>query len=138
MPAHHTKDKGDLGVAKAFADLVGKGYLVLFPTTEHAPFDLVGYRAGQFTRVQVKYRSMKNGRIELTLKSAWSDRHGTHQRPVDKSEIDLVCLYCPDTDKCYYVLPSAMGQSITLRVSPSLNNQQQRVRFATDFLEVPI
>jgi hypothetical protein len=26
---HHTKDKGDLGVAKAYCDLVEKGYLVL-------------------------------------------------------------------------------------------------------------
>ncbi|WP_371815001.1 group I intron-associated PD-(D/E)XK endonuclease [Mycobacterium sp. DL440] len=38
---HHTKDKGELGVAKAHADLVGKGFYVLFPATEHAPFDLV-------------------------------------------------------------------------------------------------
>ncbi|MEA3055553.1 MAG: hypothetical protein QOD30_985, partial [Actinomycetota bacterium] len=35
--AHHTKNKGDLGVAKAHADLVGQGFIVLFPTTEHAP-----------------------------------------------------------------------------------------------------
>jgi hypothetical protein len=38
---HHTKEKGDLGVAKAYCDLVEKGYLVLFPSTEHTPFDLV-------------------------------------------------------------------------------------------------
>lgn len=38
MGRHHTKDKGDLGVAKAHADLVGKGFYVLFPATEHAPF----------------------------------------------------------------------------------------------------
>ena len=35
--AHHTKDKGDLGVAKAHADLVSQGFVVLFPATEHAP-----------------------------------------------------------------------------------------------------
>ncbi|MDR7289516.1 hypothetical protein J2S38_002579 [Mycolicibacterium senegalense] len=45
---HHTKDKGDLGVAKAHADLVAKGFYVLFPATEHAPFDLVAYAAGTF------------------------------------------------------------------------------------------
>ena len=49
MAAHHTKDKGDLGVAKAYADLVGQGYTVLFPATEHAPFDLVAYRRGDST-----------------------------------------------------------------------------------------
>lgn len=49
MARHHTKDKGDLGVAKAYADLVAKGFDVLFPTTEHAPFDLVAYAEGTFT-----------------------------------------------------------------------------------------
>lgn len=49
MVRHHTKDKGDLGVAKAHADLVTKGFYVLFPTTEHAPFDLVAYADGAFT-----------------------------------------------------------------------------------------
>jgi hypothetical protein len=58
---HHTKDKGDIGVAKAHADLVTQGYVVLFPATEHAPFDLVAYRNGEFERVQVKYRSAGSG-----------------------------------------------------------------------------
>lgn len=60
MVRHHTKDKGDLGVAKVFADLVSKGFMVLFPATEHAPFDLVAYDGG-FLRVQVKYRSAPAG-----------------------------------------------------------------------------
>ena len=61
--AHHTKSKGDLGVAKAFADLVEQGYAVLFPATEHAPFDLVAYEAGTFVRVQVKYRTARAGKL---------------------------------------------------------------------------
>lgn len=49
MVRHHTKDKGDLGVAKAHADLAAKGFTVLFPATEHAPFDLVAYAEGQIS-----------------------------------------------------------------------------------------
>lgn len=49
MVQHHTKDKGDLGVAKAYADLVGKGFDVLLPTTEHAPFDLVAHKGAHST-----------------------------------------------------------------------------------------
>ena len=48
---HHTKSKGDLGVAKAYCDLVEKGFIVLFPTTEHAPFDLVAYDGSRFVRI---------------------------------------------------------------------------------------
>ena len=41
MRVHHTKDKGDLGVLHAPVDLARRGYAVLLPLTEHAPFDLV-------------------------------------------------------------------------------------------------
>lgn len=135
---HHTKDKGDVGVAKALADLVGKGYQVLLPLTEHAPFELVAYREGCFQRVQVKYRSMTAaGSVEVTFESVWSDRHGVHNRPVDKTEIDLFCIYCPDTDVCYYLRPEDHAGSVKLRILPSRNNQRSGVWQAADFLDVP-
>ena len=102
MGAHHTKDKGDLGTAKAHADLVEHGFMVLFPATEHAEFDLVAYRAGTFHRVQVKYRSARTGSMTVRFRSVWADRHGTHMKPSDKSEVDVTCIYCPETDACYY------------------------------------
>jgi hypothetical protein len=55
---HHTKSKGDLGVLKAQVDLYEKGYMILHPQTEHAPFDLVVYKDKNFKRVQVKYRNL--------------------------------------------------------------------------------
>ena len=51
------KSRRDLGIAKVHADLVSQGSRVLFPATEHAPFDLVAYAAGEFHRLQAKYRS---------------------------------------------------------------------------------
>lgn len=127
MGRHHTKDKGDLGVAKAHADLAGHGYTVLFPATEHAPFDLVTYRDHEFLRVQVKYRSVYRGGIRVAFASSWADRHGTHSTPTDKSAVDLLCVYCPDTDACYYLRPRDVGRSVTLRVHPSRNHQQEGV-----------
>lgn len=132
MP-HHTKDKGDLGVAKAHADLVGKGYTVLFPATEHAPFDLVGYRAGVFVRIQVKFRSAPNGSFTVHFRSVWNDRNGTHSRPTDKEAIDVVCVYCPETDRCYYLTPMEHGNSVTLRTTPTRNGQRSGVLLAEDF-----
>lgn len=69
MAHHHTKDKGDLGTAKAHADLVAQGWMVLFAATEHAPFDLVAYRSGQFKRVQVKYRTAVSGKVVVSFRS---------------------------------------------------------------------
>jgi hypothetical protein len=127
---HHTKDKGDLGVAKAHADLVEQGFIVLWPATEHAPFDLVVYKNEAFIRVQVKYRASKNGRIGVAFNTSWNDRHGTHVRPVNKAEVDVVCIYCPDTDECYYVWSRDHAKVITLRISPTRNNQSLRVTMA--------
>ena len=137
MASHHTKDKGDLGTAKAHADLVASGFTVLFPATEHAPFDLVAYRAGEFHRVQVKYRSSRSGAISVNFRSVWADRNGTHTKRIDKSEIDFVCIYCPETDQCYYVRPVDHRQSVTLRVRPTRNAQQKGVLDATRFRHVP-
>lgn len=136
--AHHTKDKGDLGVAKAFADLVARGWLVLFPTTEHAPFDLVAYRDGEFKRVQVKYRTASAGKLYVKFSSVWSDRHGTHIQPIEKSAIDVVCVYCPDTDLCYYLDPGDFRAGVTLRVTAARNGQKRGVRDARGFLDFPV
>lgn len=124
MVGHHTKDKGDLGVAKAHADLVAQGFTVLFPATEHAPFDLVAYADGVFHRLQVKYRSATGGAVVVKFRSMWADRNGTHAVPTDKTTIDAVCIYCPDTDTCYYIRPAEFGSSVALRVAPSKNGQQ--------------
>jgi PD-(D/E)XK endonuclease len=120
---HHTKNKGDLGVAKVHADLAEQGFLVLFPSTEHAPFDLVAYDESGFVRLQVKYRAVSRGSVTVHLRSAWSDRRGLHVNALDSHEVDLIAVYCPDTDGCYYVRADGCGRSVTLRITPSKNNQ---------------
>jgi hypothetical protein len=134
---HHTKTKGDLGVAKAFADIVAQGFLVLFPATEHAPFDLVAYDDGVFHRVQVKYRAVRRGGLYVRFRSVWSDRNGLHERPMDKSAVDVMCIYCPDTDSCYYIRPSDFRQGVTLRVVPTRNGQAIGVLAAEDCRQFP-
>jgi hypothetical protein len=137
MARHHTKDNGDLGVAKVHADLVSKGFTVLFPATEHAPFDLVAYAAGTFHRIQVKYRSARAGAVKVTFRSMWADRNGTHVTPTDKDAIDIVGIYCPESDECYYVLPAAHGASVTLRITPSKNGQRAGVWDAAAYRTLP-
>jgi len=133
----HTKDKGDLGVAKAYCDLVEKGYLVLFPSTEHAPFDLVSYDGSRFVRIQVKYRSCVRGVLQVNLINWWADRNGSHGKPIDKGQVDVFCVYCPETDRCYYFKAEDAKRSMTLRVSAPKNNQSKNVRFADDYAGVP-
>ena len=138
MTSHHTKEKGYLGVLKAQVDLHQKGYRILVPQTEHAPFDLVIYKNGEFKRVQVKYKAVdKTGALQVFFRTCWTDRHGIHNRPVDKNEIDLFCVYCPDTDECYYFDPKCFRRSLNLRVKTPKNNQRCGVKTAADFRRVP-
>jgi len=131
---HHTKDKGDLAVAQAIADLATQGFSVLTPLTEHAPFDLVGYRLGTFVRVQVKYRGLSaNGTIEVQFRSSWSDSKGSYTRPLDKDHVDVICIYCPETRACYYVNPKQFDRSVALRVTPARNRQTRGVLHADAF-----
>jgi hypothetical protein len=139
MGQHHTKDSGDLGVLKAQLDLHEKGFVVSVPLSEHAPFDLVAYRNGECKTVQVKYRSLRDERGTLTVhfRSSYSDSNGHHTQKVDKEEIDVYGIYCPETDECYYLSPDEFGKTVSLRVEPPENNQTTNVNFASDYLEVP-
>ena len=135
---HHTKDKGDLGVLKAQVDLYEQGFTIFTPQTEHCPFDLVAYRDSEFRRVQVKYRTVdKFGKIDVKFSTCWNDKHGTHIVPINKREVDLCCIYCPDTDECYYLDPSKFGSNATLRVKAPKNSQSKRVNFAADYRRAP-
>ena len=135
---HHTKEKGDLGVMKARLDLFEQGFIILNPLTEHAPFDLVAYRDKKFLRIQVKYKSVdKTGSITVHFRTCWSDKNGTHMQPVNKDEVDIYCVYCPDTDECYYFNPNEYRRSVTLRVITPKNNQSKNIKLAADFKRVP-
>jgi PD-(D/E)XK endonuclease len=140
MKTHHTKTKGDLGVLKAIADLCEKGYLVCFPMSEHAPFDLVIYKSGQFRRVQVKARTINSvGALTVRFDHCYSDSKGVHSKKVDLEEIDLYCIYCLNNNQCYYFDKSTINHdsTISFRVEAPRNNQLANIRFAEDFREVP-
>ena len=137
MRTHHTKTKGDLGVMAAAYDLTKKGYIVCSPMTEHAPYDLIIERDGVMIRVQVKYRTMTEGYVEVCFRSIWADRHGIHTSPINKDDVDVFCIYCPDNERCYYIDPKQFRTAVRLRIEPSANNQRSRVCFAEDFRDIP-
>jgi hypothetical protein len=137
MRKHHTKNKGDLGVLHAQLDLAQRGFTVLLPLTEHEAFDLVAYRDGRFLRIQVKYRAAVDNCIMVLFSTCWADRHGTHTTPIDKEAVDLMCIYCPDTNKCYYIEPKRHHRTgIRLRLVGTRNNQKKHVHDAEQFTKI--
>jgi len=135
---HHTKDKGDKGTGNVIADLLSKGIQVCLPLSEHLPFDLIAVKPdGTLMRVSVKYRALRKGSVSVPFSSSYSDSHGVHTKAVNKSLIDLLAIYCPETNQVYYVIPSQFDKSVTLRVEESKNNQTKGINSAKDYLMVP-
>ncbi|WP_367281883.1 group I intron-associated PD-(D/E)XK endonuclease [Tunicatimonas pelagia] len=77
------------------------------------------------------------GTISVRFQSSWSDRNGTHIVDWKKDSLDLVAVYCPETDVCYYFDHTQFGKTITLRVETSKNNQARGINRADDYLRVP-
>jgi hypothetical protein len=136
---HHTKTFGDLGVLKAKIDLLKKGFVTCTPDTEHSPFDLVAWKNNKCITVQVKARNKTSrGNIEVNFRSSWADKNGSHTVHVDKDAIDLYCVYCPQTELCYYFNPINYGKSITIRIDEAKNSQLKSLNWHEDFLKIPV
>ena len=139
MANHHTKDKGDLGLVMVIADLVRHGVDVYVPLSEHQPSDLIAAdESGRVSRVQVKYRSLApTGVVSIDFRNTYSDSHGVHQKLADRSQFDCYAVYCPQTEKIYYLriddIPEHNGSSTSLRIVPPANNQKKKVLLASDY-----
>ena len=88
--------------------------------------------------MQVKYRELNSkGTLEIRFRSNYSTSKGVQSKEVNKEEIDVYCVYCPQTDECYYFDPKLFLKSLTLRVNVPKNNQKEHIRYAFDYREVP-
>jgi len=133
---HHTMDKGNVGTVKVIADLTVREFTVLLSVYEQMPFDLVLYKDGKFCRVQVKYRTVNpNGCVEVKFRSTSVYTSGKkYSKPMDKNQVDMLAIYCPDTDTCYYLDPKKFGKSVNLRVRAS-KMKIGTIRMADDYRE---
>ena len=136
MKEHHTKTKGDFAVFKVMLNLAEKGWMVLTPMTEHAPFDIVAYKNNEFKRIQVKFRKSKNGAVLIPFSQSWADKHGTHMVAVDKESIDLYAVYCPCNGLTYWLDPKDFRKTVTLRTVVGKQGKISTMNFAEDYLEI--
>tara|TARA_Y100000034_G_scaffold100232_1_gene123452 strand:- start:85 stop:507 length:423 start_codon:yes stop_codon:yes gene_type:complete len=135
---HHTKTLGDLGVLHSKIDLMEKGFVTCSPDTEHAPYDVVACKEGRCYTIQVKARTVTDrGSCEIWFRSVWADKKGNHIKQIDKSLIDVYCLYCTHNKKCYYFNPDNYNKSIAIRFVETKNGSRQGINWHEDFLEFP-
>jgi len=128
-----TYEKGAIGEHRVVADLINKGYRVHKPLIDSLPYDIVVSIKGFFYRVQVKYVRLRKGHIETSPR-----RVNTKNEKSRNEEFDLLAIFCPDTDQCYYIWTSEFDTSIRLRTKPTKNNQKHGIRMADDYLNIII
>lgn len=134
---HHTKTKGDEGVGFVIADLFSRGIQVAIPISEHLPFDLIAVlEDGSLKRVSVKYRKAVNGVVKVMFRSTYSDKNGMHIKKLDKCQVDIFAIYCPDTGKVYYVDHNLFREAVNLRITAPRNRAKVNIHFAEDFMRL--
>lgn len=95
----NTAQKGQIGLGKVIADLVGKGYTLFFPMSEHASIDLVvSDNKSKLVRLQIKYREANEGVVDVSFDSVVK---GKRVR-INLDGIDGFDIYNLNVDKVFY------------------------------------
>lgn len=142
---HHTKEKGDLGLAVIIADLSRKGLKILLPLSEHLPFDLVAFDSDthKMYRVQCKHRKMLKGVVTVSLTTSYASAKGSVATRYAVDSFDVMAVYCPDTEAIYYVPQEKLigyTSSFKLRVEPISPKARANMQYnkAEEFLAFPL
>jgi len=130
--------KGDLGVCKAIADLSSQGVNVSIPISESQGYDVILEKNGLCKTAQVKYCTAKaNGSLQIALRSKWSTKGKNNYKARKSGKFDILVVYCPDTDECYYFLDNEFTNSHYLWIRIREPKQmQKKVRLAKEYKSV--
>jgi hypothetical protein len=133
---HNPNHKGNVAELAIATEAASLGLSVLKPLTEHERYDLVLGVAGRLLRVQCKWASRNGDVICVRPRSSYhSPTQGYVRSSYDRSQIDLLAVYCGDVERCY-LLPVDMvaGQGVVhLRLARAKNNQRAALNWATDY-----
>lgn len=118
------------------AALYEAGYGLDTPFGENTRCDLVIEKNGQLARVQVKTGRLRGGAVRFNVCSTYG--HHPHPKILKRTyegEVDFFAVHCRDNGGVYLIgmADIPMKRMATLRITPTRNNQAQRVRWACDY-----
>lgn len=129
-----TQIKGNIGVCKAIADLAVHGVSVWVPVTEACRYDLIGELGGVLKKIEVRHAVQTDGFIRVKLRSIWTNAQGWQSRQRQAGDFDILCIYCPDTDECYYLGDETFENGVEIRLRLSKPQRVQKTtRMASEF-----
>jgi hypothetical protein len=130
-----TSQKGAVAEAEITAAALHLGLVVLSPLCEGGRYDLVIDTGARLLRVQCKWASRQGDVLSARCVTSRHTPGGYVRSTYSAHEVDAVAVYAPDTDGCYLIpISEAEGRStISLRLSPTRNNQATGVHWARDY-----
>ena len=127
---------GDLGESYAIMQFTQKQAIVSKPLTNNARYDLVIEYNGKLYRTQVKTTAqVKEGKMEFATKTTNYTKGTCKSTSYSHNEIDLFFLYCAENNWCGLYIPEqdTIPQTVTIRLTPSKNNQKIGIKLAEDY-----
>ncbi len=133
--------KSSVGELEVLTDLSRNGFEIFLPLNGASRTDAIVVHDGTPYKIQIKYRALKStGVIVLTNGNPNGSNHNKNVR-YNIGDFDVLAVYCPETDSCYYIPAEEMIGSLTamnLRVNPTKNNQSTGVRWAKNYTNFPL
>jgi hypothetical protein len=98
-------------------------------------YDLIFDLRPRLVRVQCKWACRYDDNVVVRCYSSRRNRDGLLRRFYSADEIDAFAAYCAEINRCYFLPLAIFGQrsEISLRLSPTRNNQEAGVNWAKEF-----
>jgi len=129
-----TDQKGAIAEAAVSLAALELGIRVYRPLADE-PCDLIFRTDDSFLRIQCKWASVYRGAIVIRCYRARRNAAGLLRQYYSPDEVDAFAAYCQETRACYFLPFDQVprGAIVQLRVNPTRNNQQRRIRWARDY-----
>ena len=130
-----TDQKGSIAEAEVICAAMKLGIGVYRPVTDGERYDLIFDLRPRLVRVQCKWAPLHGEVIVLRCYTARRNCEGLVRRGYRVGELDAYAAYCADLDRCYFIPFEAVDGrlEVTLRLSPTRNNQRLGINWARDF-----
>ena len=109
-----TLSRGIIAETAVVAHLTRSGFAVSLPVSGHSPYDLIAENHKYvMRRVQVKFSSARNDCITVYLNRVHTNSKGAQSKPINLDAIDAFAVFCPQTEKVYYIPKWELGGAKT-------------------------
>lgn len=132
----NTNEKGGLGESRFVYELTKHGYKVSLPLGHDASYDMIIDKDGALQRVQVKSVESSDDVVQVKTTRTYTSGDRIVTRTYSPTDFDQLAVFDRRGDQCYLVPINLVANKtmISLRLTPTKNNQKKGILLAGDFV----